>query len=434
MKEIKFYLLILIILAAVQGCSGKKQDNRTVVTFWHSFVSSTIPALNELIERFEKENPGIKIDAQYIPTGDALIQKLVTSIRSNTAPDISWLHADFIDKLVDADAIYDMNHFIKGKNGLSDEDMKDIFPQLIKTFTHKGVLYAVPMEATTLALLYNKDHFKAAGLNPDHPPADWNELKEYAAKLTLDKDGDGKIDQYGFYIPAYPASGPLSIWMVLQWSPYLWQAGGEIIDSAQQKVLFNSDAGVQALTLWKNIYDELDFSNYSFTHDMGFASGSLSMIMDGPWDLPTFRKMNNIDWGVASLPKGPVKNATYIAGEGLAVFKQSKNADAAWTFIKWVAQPEIQAMFSMSSGYLPIRKSVLERDDYKRFLEKDEPMKKFVEQISIAKQRAAIDKYYVDINQAIADAIEKTLVGNKDPRKALNDAADISNKLLEKGK
>jgi multiple sugar transport system substrate-binding protein len=218
--------------------------------------------------------------------------------------------------------------------------------------------------------------------------------------------------------------------MVLQWSPYLWQAGGEIIDSAQSKVLFNSDAGVKALTLWKEIYDDLDFSNYSFTHDMGLASGSISMIMDGPWDLPTFRKMKNIDWAVASLPAGPEGSATYIAGESLAIFKQSKNADAAWTFVKWITQPDIQAMFSMSSGYLPVRKSVLDREDYKSFLENDHAMKSFVEQIGIARQRTTIEKYYVNINQFIATAIEQTLIGNKLPKQSLDEAAEKSNKLL----
>jgi multiple sugar transport system substrate-binding protein len=177
-------------------------------------------------------------------------------------------------------------------------------------------------------------------------------------------------------------------------SLYYGRQGETIIDSTQEKVLFNSEAGVAALSLWRDIYNDLNFSNYSFTHDMGFASGSLSMIMDGPWDLPTFRKMKNVDWAIASLPEGPVQRATYIAGEGLAIFKQSRNPEAAWTFIKWVAQPEIQAMFSMSSGYLPIRKSVLEREDYKAFLEKDPAMRGFVEQIPIAKRRPVIDKYY----------------------------------------
>jgi ABC-type glycerol-3-phosphate transport system substrate-binding protein len=426
--------ILIIILLLIFGCSDRKKDERVVVTFWHSFVSTTIPSLEELINRFEKEHPDIRINAQYVPTGDALIQKLVTAIQSQTAPDISWLHADFLDKLVEADAIYDMRTFIDGEDGLSQEEMDDIFDQLLQTFTHKGILYALPMEATTLALVYNKDHFRAAGLDPEKPPETWQQLREYANILTKDKNGDGIRDQYGFYIPAYPASGPLSVWVVLQWSPYIWQAGGDIIHPEGNRVLFNSDAGVAALTLWRDIYRDLNFSNYSFTHDMGFASGSLSMIMDGPWDLPTFRKMKNVDWGIASLPAGPKQKATYMAGEGLAVFKQSKNPDAAWTFIKWVAQPEIQAMFSMSSGYLPIRKSVLERDDYKEFLEKDHAMKGFVEQIPIARKRPTIEKYYIDINQNIADAIEKTIIGSKDPKAALDDAAAKSNKLLITGK
>lgn len=435
---IKRYAIILysFILVALQvvillGCSDQNDaDKRTKVVFWHSFVATTIPALNELIERFEKENPEIKIDAQYVPTGDALVQKLITSIQSKTAPDVSWIHADFLDKLVESDAIYPMEYFINSEAGFTEEEMKDFFPQLLGAFSHQNILYALPMEATVLALVYNRDHFRNAGLDPNKPPKTWDELKEYSKKLTIDKDGDGKIDQYGFYVPAYPGSGPLSIWMVLQWSPYLWQAGGDIIDSAQTKVLFNSEAGVKALTLWKEIYDDLNFSNYSFTHDVGLASGSLSMIMDGPWDLPTFRRMKNIDWAVASLPEGPDGRATYIAGESLAIFRQSNNPDAAWTFVKWVTQPQIQAMFSMSSGYLPVRKSVLSRDDYKAFLESDHAMKSFIEQIEIARQRPTIEKYYVNINQFIAEAIEQTLLGNKSPRQALDEAAEKSNKLL----
>jgi len=326
-------LLIIISLSFILlnlNCSNKTKDKRITITFWHSFVSSTIPALNSLIGKFEKENPDIKINAQYVPTGDALVQKLITSIQANTAPDISWIHADFVDKLVESDAIYKMDYFIKGHNGLTQDEMNDVFPQLVKTFTFQNELYAFPMEATTLALLYNKKHFKEAGLDPNTPPVDWKQLKEYAFKLTKDINNDGKIDRYGFYIPAYPASGPLCIWEVLQWSPYLWQAGGDIIDSGQTHVMYNSEAGVKALTLWKEIFDGMKFTNYSFTHDMGFFSGSLSMTMDGPWDLPTFRKMNPNDWGVTSLPSGPVKSATYIAGEALAIFKQSKNPQEAW--------------------------------------------------------------------------------------------------------
>jgi|SRR5690554_510404 len=430
----KVFLFILSILFLLNiSCSKSNDDSshKIKIHFWHSFVARTIPALNNLIEMYEKENPHIEIVAQYIPSGDPLIQKLVTAIQSNTAPDISWIHSDFLHKLVDADAIYKMEHFINGEDGLSEEEMNDIFPQSLQSAKWRDTLYAMPMEATTLALIYNKDKFKEAGLDPNKPPQNWDELYDYAIKLTKDKNGDGKTDQYGFYVPAFPASGPLSVWMVLQWTPFLWQAGGEEINKDQTKVLFNSEAGVKALLLWKKLFDEQKFTNFTLTHDLGFISGTIAMIMDGPWDLPELREINNFEWGVTCLPAGPVKQVTYLAGEHLAIFKQSKNPDEAWKFVKWIISPEVQAKFSQESGYLPIRKSVLEMKEYKKFLETDPAMKAFVEQIEISQARAPIDYFRVEINQNIAEAVEKATIGNVDVIKALDEAAEKSNRLLQ---
>ena len=430
MKKILAALIVLILI--FNGCGDNSKDNSGVITinFWHSFVSRTIPALNNLIAKYEKEHPGIHINAQYVPSGDPLVQKLVTAIQSNTAPDVSWIHSDFLNKLVEADAIYKMDHFISGKNGLSKEEMDDIFPQSLQSAKWRDTLYAMPMEATTLALIYNKTKFKEAGIDPDKPPQNWDELYDYAMKLTKDKNGDGKTDQYGFYIPAFPASGPLSIWMVLQWTPFLWQAGGEEINTGQTAVLFNSDAGVQALSYWKKIFNMENFKNFTLTHDLGFISNTIAMIMDGPWDLPEFREIKNFEWGVTYLPAGPVKRATYMAGEHLAIFKQSMHPDETWAFVKWILEPENQAMFSEESGYLPVRKSVLELPGYKKFLDGDPAMKAFVDQIAISQARAPIDFFRVEINQNIAEAVENAILGNVGSGAALNEAAEKSNRLL----
>ena len=195
MKKNIFFNLAIIFLFVSINCGGDNKKNKSdnvEIVFWHSFISSTVPALNELIQKFEKENPGYKINAQYIPSGDPLIQKLITSIQSKTAPDISWLHSDFIEDLVEADAIYKMDQFIKGKDGISEEDLNDIYPSLLQYSSWKETLYSLPMEATNLALLYNKNMFKKAGLDPNHPPQTWEELKSYAKKLTIDKNNDGR--------------------------------------------------------------------------------------------------------------------------------------------------------------------------------------------------------------------------------------------------
>ena len=425
---------ILMIAALTVTCSsdGNRTDGRITVTFWHSFVSTTRPALAELLKKFENENPDIRIREQYIPTGDALIQKLVAAIQSQSAPDVAWIHADFMDKLVQADAIYDMHEFIDGPNGLSSEALADIFPELLKNASWRGKLYALPMEATALGLFYNKDLFRQAGLDPNHPPQTWDELRDYAHELTSDRDGDGAMEHFGFYIPGLPASGALSIWMTLQWTPYLWQAGGVEINPEQTQVLFNSAAGVQALTLWKNLYEELNIRNFSMTHDLAFASGTTAMIMDGPWDLPRFREINKFEWAVAPLPAGPARQVTYLAGEHLAIFKQSPRADAAWRFVKWVIQPENQALFSMKSGYLPVRQSTLEMPEYQAYLATDPALKSFVDQMAMAETRRPMDFYRVEINQYLAEAIEKATVGGMDPRTVLDEAATKANALLNR--
>jgi multiple sugar transport system substrate-binding protein len=428
-----FSVISLFLIAIfIFSCGKSKSNNGEIeLVFWHSFVPATQAALKELISKFESENPGIKIKAQYVPTGDALVQKLIASIQSKTTPDIAWIHSDFLDKLVEGDAIFEMNRFINGSNGLSENEMNDFFPELIKSAKLKNNLYALPMEATTLALLYNKTLFKEAGLNTNHPPQNWAELFDYSKKLTIDKNNDGKIDQYGFYIPVFPASGQLSVWMVLQWEPFVWQAGGSLINESQTKVLFNSEAGVQALSLWKNIFEMMDFGKFTLSHDMAFSSGTLAMVMDGPWNLPLYRKIKNFEWGITSLPEGPKSRVTYLAGEHLAIFKQSKYPDVAWKFLKWFTQPENQALFSMKSGYLPVRKSTLELPDYKKFLESDLYMKSFVEQISIGRARSAIDKHKVEINQLIAEAVENAILGNKNPKKVLDEEAIKANQLLK---
>jgi ABC-type glycerol-3-phosphate transport system substrate-binding protein len=430
----KIYIILIIgFLIFNSGCGNERSNyDGITITFWHSFISSTIPALNALIEKFENENPGIRINAQYIPSGDALIQKLITAVRSKTAPDISWLHSDFLEDLVAADAIYKMEDFINGENGIPKEDMDDIYPSLIQFSSWRGTLYSMPMEATNLALLYNKDMFRKAGLDPEKPPKDWDELYRFSKALTVDHDGDGRIDQTGMFIPIYPAAGPLGAWMVWQWEPFIWQAGGDIIDDAQTRVLYNSREGVQALELWQKIFRELNLRSFTSDFDVAFASERLAMTMDGPWNLPRYETLlKNIDWAFAPLPAGPSRQATVVGGEYLAIFKQTKNPDAAWTFLKWLIQPEVQAFWAMQSGYLPIRHAVLDVPEFQEYLKENPNFAVFVHQMDVGYVQKPIDYGGLEITRNIAEAIEKATIGNTDAKKALDEAAAKSNKVLQ---
>jgi multiple sugar transport system substrate-binding protein len=427
----------LLGLAAIvllwSGCGGKREQaggGKVTITFWHSCVSSTVPALNELIDRFQAEHPGIEVKAQYIPTGDALIHKLITSVQSNTAPDISWIHANFLQDIIEADAIYRMDEFIDGPDSLPRSDLDDFYPALLQEAKWRGVLYSLPMEATGIGLLINRELFRKAGLDPDRPPTTWDELRATARTLTIDRDGDGKNDQVGFFVPVYPASGQFADWMVWQWYPFLFQAGGTNVNPEQTRVLYNSEAGVRALTLWKDIHSDLKLQSFTIDYEVAFASKTLAMALDGPWNIPRWKKLGNLDWTVAPLPAGPAKRATIVGGEYLAIFRQSEHPKEAWAFVKWMVRPDIQAMWSMKSGYLPVRHAVHAIPEYREFLAKNTALKAYVDQLEVAQAPGPVDYHGLKISRHIADAIEHATLGKEDPRAVLDAAAEKSNALL----
>ncbi|MCF7740156.1 MAG: ABC transporter substrate-binding protein [Candidatus Marinimicrobia bacterium] len=424
--------LLLLNIDCGQNTKQRKEDGKVTITFWHSFVASTIPALKDLIKEFEKEHPNINIKAQYVPSGDALIQKLITAIQSNTAPDISWIHSHFLPDLVDAKAIYNMEEFVNGKNGLSEQTYNNIYEPLIQYASLRDTLYSIPMEATNLAFLYNKKMFREVDLDDSKAPQNWGQLRKYAKLLTKDKDNNGEYDQMGLFLPIYPASGSLSGWMVWQWFPFLWQAGGHIVSKDQSHVLYNSTAGVKALNLWKDIYNELDLEKFTSDYDIAFASERLSMAMDGPWNLPRYnRLLKDLDWTFAPLPEGPEKKATIVGGEYLVIFKQSDYPDEAWSFIKWIIQPEVQAKWAMKSGYLPVRRDVEKVPEFKEYLKNNPNFKVFIDQMEFAQVQRKIDYHGLQITRHIAQAIEEATLGGEDPQVTLDRAAKKSNALLQ---
>jgi multiple sugar transport system substrate-binding protein len=204
------------------------------------------------------------------------------------------------------------------------------------------------------------------------------------------------------------------------------------VNEDQTEVLYNSNAGVQALTLWKEIYNSLNLSSFTVDYDVAFASQRVAMSMDGPWNLPRFNNiMKNIDWAFAPLPEGPEKRATVVGGEYLVIFKQSSYPEEAWTFIKWIIRPDVQARWAMKSGYLPVRQSVRQVPEFAEYLEKHPNFKVFVDQMDVAQAQRPLDNFGLQITRHIAEAIEAATLGGMDPQETLNRSAEKSNKLLK---
>jgi multiple sugar transport system substrate-binding protein len=221
--------------------------------------------------------------------------------------------------------------------------------------------------------------------------------------------------------------------MVWQFYPFLWQAGGALINEDQSRVLFDSNAAVRALAFWQELSEMQNLRSFTNEPDVAFTSKQLAMALDGPWSLPRYPTLlRNIDWAVAPLPAGPDGRATVVGGEYLAVFKQSRVPDEAWTFIKWVTRPDIQAFWSEISGYLPVRRSVLDIEEFQAYLETDPNFRVYVEQMEFGQAPPSIDYHGIQIGRNLAEALEQATVGRREPAAVLTNAAERSNTLLQR--
>jgi len=138
--------------------------------------------------------------------------KLLTAIAGDAGPDISQIDQFWCPELAEADSIVKMWDFIEADAGF---DPEDVHEKAWETGTYKGEVWTMPFSMSNIALYYNKDMFKAAGLDPEKPPATWDELVEYGQALTKDTDGDGTPDEWGLEMTLTANYGCVYNWIPL---------------------------------------------------------------------------------------------------------------------------------------------------------------------------------------------------------------------------
>ena len=192
-----------IILGTTFGLSsfGAMAQAQTEISFFYPVaVGGTIAKyIDDLAGEFSKENPGIKLTPIYAGSYQDTIVKALTAHKSGTPPVTSVLLSTDMFTLIDEDAIVPIDNFVK-----TAEDkawLGGFYKAFMANSQTGGKTWGVPFQRSTIVLYYNKELFKAAGLDPNKGPATWAEMTDYAKKLTR-KDASGKVTQFGVQIPS----------------------------------------------------------------------------------------------------------------------------------------------------------------------------------------------------------------------------------------
>ncbi|BCH61205.1 MULTISPECIES: ABC transporter substrate-binding protein [Rhizobium/Agrobacterium group] len=394
---------LIAVLALATACplaSTARADDVTL-NLW-SLDKDIQPAPN-LVKQFNALNNGIKIEYRLLQFDD-VVTEAMRAYSTGQAPDIIAVdnpeHALFASR----GAFLDLTDMIAKSDVIKPANY---FPGPLASVTWKDRYFGVPKATNTIALYYNRDMFKAKGLDPLKPPQTWDELLAAARKLN-----DPAKNVYGLAFSAKASEE--GTFQFLPWA----QMGGGGYDH------INAPGAVKALETWKTIMTEKLASPDTLTRGQWdstgtFNSGNAAMAISGPWELDRMLKEAKFDWGVALLPV-PSPGAERSSGMGdfnWAIFSSTKHPAEAFKALEFFASQD-KDMFK-NFGQLPARSDIAIPPSGSPL--KDAALQVFLEQMKYAKPRGP-HPAWPKISKAIQDAIQAALTGQMTPKDALDQA------------
>jgi sn-glycerol 3-phosphate transport system substrate-binding protein len=301
--------------------------------------------------------------------------------------------------------------------------LDSFYPTLMENGRTAGKTWGIPFQRSTIVMYYNKDAFRAAGLDPEAPPATWEELVSVGKKLTK---ADGS--QWGAMIPStgYP------YWM---FGALTMQNGQVLMSGNGDTTYFDHPAVVEALQFWKDL-GETHRIMPKRTIEWGtlrqnFLEGKTAIMWHSTGNLTAVKKNAKFDFGVAMLPASK-RRGTPTGGGNFYIFKKTSPAErkAAMRLIKFMTSPESSAEWSMKTGYMGVSPAAYQTPKLKDYV-KDFPYAAVArDQLEYA--TAELSTYQTGrVRKGLDDAIQAALTGSKTPRAALGEAQSQADRLLK---
>jgi multiple sugar transport system substrate-binding protein len=272
----------------------------------------------------------------------------------------------------------------------------------------------VPIHTSNIGIFYRPKLFEAAGIT--EIPKTWEELRQVAKKLTIDRNGDRRPEQYGILLPLGKGG-----WTVLSWFPFLFSAGGEVVINNRPNL--TNEGAIAALQFWQDLITDgsamLSPPERGYEED-AFFEGRVAMQITGPW---TLIAKSQVDHQVLPIPAG-VKPATVSGTANLFVMKTTPAREqAALKFLEYVLSEEFQTEWSIKTGVLPVNLKTAQSKAYQQFISEKPILKVFFEQMPVARSQPIIAGYS-RLAESLGRAIESTLLGKTSAQKALKEAQE----------
>jgi multiple sugar transport system substrate-binding protein len=374
-----------------------------------------------LAAEFEKENPDTKLKLQFNPYG-GLESKVLIALRSGAPPDVIEVQTSWIPSYQVTGALDDVGEVIAGSVPL-----KDFVPATLEAATVGGKIYGLPFQAEALAMIYRKDLYREAGLDPEKPPQTWDNMIEVSKKLTYTAPNGQR--RYGYGIAG---GGPEGQGNTLYRSlPYVWMNGGDILSPDMKKAVINSPEAVEAVKFYTDMYTTLKVAPPSTLENGGlelrrlFMAGTIAQYQGTPTELERFAQdAPNLDYGVTIMPHPKGKETSALLGGWAFIApKAAKNKEGAAKLLKFLAKPERLAEYTRT---FPTTTTAM---GLPRFA--DPRLEAFKVMLTRARPQPPIGSW-LEISSAYYKGIQEILIGGASVKDSLDSAAKTIDAILKK--
>ena len=414
--------------AALAACSGpgssssasgsEASGDASTINFWSNHPGKSQAFEEELIARFQAENPGLTVN--LIDGGknyEEVSQKFNAALSGNDVPDVVVLSDVWWFNYALTGAIEPLD----GHFEAAGVDSGDYVDSLLADYNWNGNHWALPYARSTPLFYYNKEVWAQAGL-PDRGPATWQEFDEWGPRIQA-VVGNGKLAHgWGNAVDylGWTFEGPI------------WTFGGAYSDEFTLK--FDDPNTIAAGEFLKNMIHTKKYAGVSQDIANDFGAGILASTIASTGDLSTITQNASFEFGTAFLPATEGKPGCPTGGAGRAIpakISEERKVNAL-KFIDFITNGSNTAYFSQNTGYMPVRKSAQEDPSEIAFLEANPNAKTAVDQLAVTRSQDYARVFVPGGDKIIGTGLEQIALQNADVATTFAGVADQLQQIIDR--
>ncbi len=393
--------LIMLLSLILLGCTSPDGDTPTRQQIRLQLVADPVEvsAYRDLIAAFEAQNPDIEVSLRTIGRQREHVTQLATAFAGGSPPDLFLINYRRYGQFLGKNLLQPLGPAVAAQGGFEPEDF---YPAALEAFQYQGTQLCLPQNISTQVVYYNRALFQRYGIEEPADDWSWKAFHDAARALTRDTDSDRQPDVFGLDFDPD----------LVHMAPFVWQAGGRIVDRLEQPraLMLRDYKALIGLMYPKRLRTEVGVmpplaQRRALGPEARFIQGRLGMIIQSRRYATALRSVEGLDWDVAPLPRNK-QAATLLHADAYCLSRASTQHDAAARFVAYALSEAGQRRLTASGRIVPVRRSVAQSE---AFLDPDLPPSRaqvFLDNIAIVR-RLPVTPYWYELENRSKPIIEE---------------------------